>query len=229
PRRPARAAGPRPGDDDRRRARHQPVPGRAFSRAGAAAAPRPAPRPQAPGAGHRLGAGHRVEAARPVTKEADYAMIRSHEAGSLRRAQAGERVTLAGWGARRRDHGGVGFIDLRDASGVVEGVFRGEGGDRPEDALRAGFWIRGGGEVRQRPPGNENPDLPTGQIEVVADDLEVLAESEPLPFPVEGTGELSEDVRLRYRYLDIRRPEMAAALRLRSEASYLAGDVMREH
>jgi aspartyl-tRNA synthetase len=164
-----------------------------------------------------------------VTKEADYAMIRSHEAGTLRQAQAGERVTLAGWVARRRDHGGVVFIDLRDASGVVQVVFRGEGEDRPEHALRAEFCIRVSGEVRERPPGNENPDLPTGQIEVVADDLEVLAESEPLPFPVEGTGELSEDVRLRYRYLDIRRPETAAALRLRSEASYLVGDVMREH
>ncbi len=164
-----------------------------------------------------------------MTKEADYAMIRSHEAGTLRQAQAGERVTLAGWVARRRDHGGVVFIDLRDASGVVQVVFRGEGEDRPEHALRAEFCIRVSGEVRERPPGNENPDLPTGQIEVVADDLEVLAESEPLPFPVEGTGELSEDVRLRYRYLDIRRPETAAALRLRSEASYLVGDVMREH
>src|SRR5499427_9136156 len=156
-------------------------------------------------------------------------MIRSHEAGTLRQAQAGERVTLAGWVARRRDHGGVVFIDLRDASGVVQVVFRGEGEDRPEHALRAEFCIRVSGEVRERPPGNENPDLPTGQIEVVVDDLEVLAESEPLPFPVEGTGELNEDVRLRYRYLDIRRPETAAALRVRSAASYLAGDVMREH
>jgi aspartyl-tRNA synthetase len=156
-------------------------------------------------------------------------MIRSHEAGTLRPAQAGEWVTLAGWVARRRDHGGVVFIDLRDASGVVQVVFRGEGEDRPEHALRAEFCIKVSGEVRQRPPGNENPDLPTGQIEVVADDLEVLAESEPLPFPVEGTGELNEDVRLRYRYLDIRRPETAAALRIRSAASYLAGDVMREH
>ena len=156
-------------------------------------------------------------------------MIRSHEAGTLRQAQAGERVTLAGWVARRRDHGGVVFIDLRDASGVVQVVFRGEGEDRPEHALRAEFCIRVSGEVRERPPGNENPDLPTGQVEVVADDLEVLAESEPLPFPVEGTGELNEDVRLRYRYLDIRRPETTAALRVRSAASYLAGDVMREH
>ena len=190
--------------------------------AGLSPGPGPSPRPgPAPATGPKE--------ARPVTKEADYAMIRSHEAGTLRRAQAGERVTLAGWVARRRDHGGVVFIDLRDASGVVQVVFRGEGEDRPEHALRAEFCIRVTGEVRERPPGNENPDLPTGQIEVVADDLEVLAESEPLPFPVEGAGELSEDVRLRYRYLDIRRPETAAALRLRSEASYLAGDVMREH
>jgi aspartyl-tRNA synthetase len=156
-------------------------------------------------------------------------MIRSHEAGTLRQTDAGERVTLAGWVARRRDHGGVVFIDLRDASGVVQVVFRGEGEDRPEHALRAEFCIRVTGEVRERPAGNENPELPTGGIEVVADGLEVLAESDPLPFPVEGTGDLNEDLRLRYRYLDIRRPETADALRARSRASYLVGDVMREH
>src|SRR6201998_10259 len=156
-------------------------------------------------------------------------MIRSHGAGTLRRAQAGEQVTLAGWVARRRDHGGLVFIDLRDASGVVQVVFRGEGEDRPEHALRAEFCIRVAGEVRERPEGNENPELTTGEVEVIAAGLEVLAEDGPLPFPVEGPGELSEDVRLRYRYLDIRRAETAAALRLRSEASYLAGDVMREH
>jgi aspartyl-tRNA synthetase len=156
-------------------------------------------------------------------------MIRSHMAGTLRLAQAGEQVTLAGWVARRRDHGGVVFIDLRDASGVVQVVFRGEGEDRPEHALRAEFCIRVTGEVRERPAGNENPELPTGQIEVVAAELEVLSEADPLPFPIEGAGDLSEDVRLRYRYLDIRRPEMADALRMRSRASYLAGDVMREH
>jgi aspartyl-tRNA synthetase len=154
-------------------------------------------------------------------------MIRTHEAGTLRPAQAGERVTLAGWVARRRDHGGVVFIDLRDASGVVQVVFRGEGEDRPEHALRAEFCIRVTGEVRQRPAGNENPELPTGGVEVAAAALEVLSEADPLPFPVEGAGELSEDVRLRFRYLDIRRPEMAAALRLRSEATYLAGEVLR--
>jgi aspartyl-tRNA synthetase len=159
-------------------------------------------------------------------------MIRTHEAGTLRPAQAGERVTLAGWVARRRDHGGVVFIDLRDASGVVQVVFRGEGEDRPEHALRAEFCIQLTGEVRPRPAGNENPELPTGEVEVVADEpggLVVLSEAGPLPFPIEGGGELSEDVRLRYRYLDIRRAEMAAALRLRSEATYLAGEVLRAH
>jgi aspartyl-tRNA synthetase len=95
--------------------------------------------------------------------------------------------------------------------------------------LRAEFCVRVTGEVRRRPAGNENPDLPTGEVEVAVSELEVLAESDPLPFPVEGAGELSEDVRLRYRYLDIRRTEMAAALRARSQAAYLVGDVMREH
>jgi aspartyl-tRNA synthetase len=159
-------------------------------------------------------------------------MIRTHEAGTLRPAQAGERVTLAGWVSRRRDHGGVVFIDLRDASGVVQVVFRGEGEDRPEHALRAEFCIQVTGELRLRPAGNENPELPTGQVEVVADEpggLEVLSEAAPLPFPVEGGGELNEDLRLRYRYLDIRRAEMAAALRLRSEATYLASEVLHAH
>ena len=155
-------------------------------------------------------------------------MIRTHQAGALRAAQAGEAVTLAGWVARRRDHGGVVFIDLRDASGTVQVVFRGDGEDRPEHALRAEFCVRVTGVVRRRPAGNENPELPTGEVEVVAEGLEVLSESEPLPFPVEGTAELNEDIRLRYRYLDIRRAETAAAVRLRSAATYLVGDVMRD-
>jgi aspartyl-tRNA synthetase len=156
-------------------------------------------------------------------------MIRTHEAGELRAAQAGDRVVLAGWVARRRDHGGVTFIDLRDASGVVQVVLRDEGESGPAHALRAEFCVRVTGEVRRRPAGNENPDLPTGEIEVVAGELEVLAESDPLPFPIEGGGELNEDIRLRYRYLDIRRAETASALRTRSQAGYLVSDVMREH
>jgi len=153
-------------------------------------------------------------------------MIRTHEAGTLRTSHAGQQVTLAGWVARRRDHGGVVFIDLRDASGVAQIVIR---QDELAHDLRAEFCVRATGEVRRRPAGNENPDLPTGEVEVAVSELEVLAESDPLPFPVEGAGELSEDVRLRYRYLDIRRTEMAAALRARSQAAYLVGDVMREH
>ena len=151
-------------------------------------------------------------------------MIRTHEAGALRAAQAGQQVTLTGWVARRRDHGGVVFIDLRDASGVVQVVLR---ADDVAHELRAEFCVRITGEVRSRPAGNENPELPTGEIEVAATELEVLAECDPLPFPIEGNAELNEEVRLRYRYLDIRRADMTAALRARSTAAYLVSDVMR--
>ncbi|MEP7025490.1 MAG: aspartate--tRNA ligase [Actinomycetota bacterium] len=153
-------------------------------------------------------------------------MIRTHEAGTLRASLEGQQVTLAGWVARRRDHGGVVFIDLRDASGVAQIVLR---QDELAHDLRAEFCVRVTGEVRRRPAGNENPELPTGEVEVAVAEIEVLSESDPLPFPVEGAGELSEDIRLRYRYLDIRRSEMAAALRARSHAAYLVSDVMREH
>ncbi|HLH57843.1 MAG TPA: amino acid--tRNA ligase-related protein, partial [Streptosporangiaceae bacterium] len=153
-------------------------------------------------------------------------MIRTHEAGALRASDAGQRVTLAGWVARRRDHGGVVFIDLRDASGVAQVVLREE--DLAHD-LRAEFCVLVTGEVRQRPAGNENPELPTGDIEVSAESVEVLSESAPLPFPIEGSAEVNEDVRLRYRYLDIRRAEVARGLRVRSEAGYVVADVMRQH
>jgi aspartyl-tRNA synthetase len=153
-------------------------------------------------------------------------MIRSHDAGTLRASDEGRNVTLAGWVARRRDHGGVVFIDLRDASGVVQVVFRQD--DVAHD-LRAEFCVLVTGTVRRRPAGNENPELATGEIEVAVSELEVLSESDPLPFPIEGAAELNEEVRLHYRYLDIRRAEMAAALRARSTAAYLVSDVMRDH
>ncbi len=153
-------------------------------------------------------------------------MMRTREAGTLRASDEGQNVTLAGWVARRRDHGGVVFIDLRDGSGVVQVVFRQE--DVAHD-LRAEFCVLVTGVVRRRPAGNENPELATGQVEVAVTEIEVLAESDPLPFQIEGAGELNEEVRLRYRYLDIRRAEMSAALRARSAAAYLVGDVMREH
>ncbi|HXL91901.1 MAG TPA: aspartate--tRNA ligase [Streptosporangiaceae bacterium] len=165
-------------------------------------------------------------------------MIRTHEAGTLRASHAGERVVLAGWVARRRDHGGVVFLDLRDASGVVQVVVRDSGpgaagGGAPASErlhdLRAEYCVKVDGVVRARPEGNENPELPTGGVEVVADVVEVLSEAEPLPFPVEGDADVNEDIRLKYRYLDIRREGTAHALRARSEAGYLLSDVMREH
>jgi aspartyl-tRNA synthetase len=155
-------------------------------------------------------------------------MIRTHEAGTLRADHAGEDVVLAGWVARRRDHGGVVFIDLRDASGIVQVVWRGEEGAGAHE-VRAEFCVLVTGTVRIRPAGNENPELPTGQVEVVADAVEVLSEAEALPFPIEGSAEVSEDVRLKYRYLDIRREDTARALRIRSQAAYLLSDVMRAH
>jgi aspartyl-tRNA synthetase len=158
-------------------------------------------------------------------------MIRSHEAGSLRASSAGEQVRLAGWVARRRDHGGVVFIDLRDGSGIVQVVLREE--DVAHD-LRAEFCVLVTGTVRQRPAGNENPELATGDVEVAADSLEVLSQADPLPFPIEasagqGSGDLNEEVRLRYRYLDIRRADMGATLRARSKAVYLLNEVMDAH
>ncbi|MFI7703761.1 aspartate--tRNA ligase [Nonomuraea sp. NPDC049480] len=152
-------------------------------------------------------------------------MIRTHTAGSLREEHAGQKVTLAGWVARRRDHGGVVFIDLRDATGSAQVVFREE--DHAHD-LRAEYCVKIVGEVRVRPEGNENPDLPTGKIEVVADTVEVLSESAPLPFPIEGNVGVSEEARLKYRYLDIRRQQVATAMRVRSKATYLANETMNE-
>ncbi|MFC4562610.1 aspartate--tRNA ligase [Nocardiopsis mangrovi] len=153
-------------------------------------------------------------------------MIRTHDAGALRAEHADETVVLAGWVGRRRDHGGVVFLDLREASGVVQVVVR---EDELAHDLRAEYCIKVTGTVRIRPEGNANPEIPTGDIEVVADHIEVLSESAPLPFPLDGSQDVSEEARLRYRYLDIRRPERATALRARSTASYIVHDVMRRH
>jgi aspartyl-tRNA synthetase len=154
--------------------------------------------------------------------------MRTHPAGTLGAEHAGHTVTLAGWVARRRDHGGVIFIDLRDASGITQVVFR--EGDMAERAhrLRAEFCLQVTGTVAIRPEGNENPDIPTGSIEVTADGLTVLSESAPLPFPLDEHLEVGAEVRLRHRYLDLRRPSVAAAMRLRSEANRIARAVLHE-
>ena len=154
--------------------------------------------------------------------------MRSHDAGTLRAEHAGQTVTLAGWVARRRDHGGVIFIDLRDASGTAQVVFReGEMAERAH-RLRSEFCIQIVGEVVIRPEGNENPELPTGAIEVTVTALTVLSESAPLPFPIDEHAEVGEEVRLKYRYLDLRRSGPAAAIRLRSEVNRAAREVLHE-
>jgi aspartyl-tRNA synthetase len=160
-------------------------------------------------------------------------VIRTAEAGTLRAADAGRSVVLAGWVARRRDHGGVIFVDLRDAAGRVQVVFREGEMAAAAHQLRAEYCVSVTGTVERRPEGNENPELPTGEVEVIAAGLEVLSEAAPLPFPVDDarsgeSGAVGEEARLKWRYLDLRRSGPAAALRLRSEANRIARQVMTE-
>ncbi|WP_300019463.1 aspartate--tRNA ligase [Pseudonocardia sp.] len=153
-------------------------------------------------------------------------MMRTHPAGTLRAEHAGQTVTLAGWVSRRRDHGGVIFVDLRDSSGSAQVVFReGEMAERAH-RLRSEFCVQVTGEVGIRPAGNENPDLPTGAVEVTVSELTVLSESAPLPFPVDEHAEVGEEIRLRHRYLDLRRSGPAAAMRLRSAVNKAARGVL---
>ena len=149
-------------------------------------------------------------------------MLRTHTAGELRQEHIGQTVTLTGWIGRRRDHGGVTFLDLRDAAGVTQVVVR-------EDEamhLRSEYVLKVTGSVDRRPEGNENPQLPTGEIEVTATEVEVLSASAPLPFQLDEHSEVGEETRLRYRYLDLRRQGPAAAMRLRSEVNRAARDTL---
>jgi aspartyl-tRNA synthetase len=154
-------------------------------------------------------------------------MLRTHGAGTLRASHVGQAVTLAGWVARRRDHGGVAFIDFRDATGWVQVVIRDE---KIAGALRAEWCLKITGEVVTRPSGNENSAVPTGAIEVMGDDVEILSEASALPFPVDSGDdvEISEEVRLKYRYLDLRREGPAANLRLRSKVTSTIRRVMED-
>ena len=156
-------------------------------------------------------------------------MLRTRTAGSLRRTDIGQTVTLTGWVDRRRDHGGVAFIDLRDASGIAQVVIR----EEVAHDLRAEYVLQVTGEVSARPEGNANPNLPTGEIEVVVSDVEILNPSAPLPFQVsdhaEDAGSVGEEARLKYRYLDLRRSSMQHAIRLRSQVSQAARKVLASH
>ena len=154
-------------------------------------------------------------------------MLRTHEAGSLRASDIGTDVTLTGWVARRRDHGGVAFIDLRDASGVVQVVVRDEVlAASGAHELRNEYCIKVDGVVEARPDGNANPDLPTGEVEVAIRELEVLNPSAPLPFQIDERVTVGEEARLKYRYLDLRRPAPAKAIRLRSKVNAAARRVL---
>jgi aspartyl-tRNA synthetase len=157
-------------------------------------------------------------------------VLRTHEAGTLRADHSGQTVTLTGWVARRRDHGGVAFLDLRDGSGVAQVVARDEvleeGGAHD---VRNEYCVKVTGQVRVRPEGNTNPDLPTGEIEVVVDELEVLNPSAPLPFQIDERVSVGEEARLKHRYLDLRRPgasSAGAAIRLRSQVNAAARKIL---
>jgi aspartyl-tRNA synthetase len=152
-------------------------------------------------------------------------LIRTHGAGTIRKSQVGQTITLAGWVARRRDHGGVAFIDFRDATGWVQVVIRDEA---IANMLRAEWCLKITGVVSERPAGNENANVATGEIEIMADEVIVLSEAAALPFPVDSGDEanISEEVRLKYRYLDLRREKPAANLRMRSKVTAAIRRVM---
>jgi aspartyl-tRNA synthetase len=152
-------------------------------------------------------------------------VLRTHQLGTLTAEHIGETVTLTGWVARRRDHGGVAFLDLRDASGFAQIVVREEEVFHP---LRNEFVLQITGKVERRPAGNENPALATGQIEVIAESVVVLNTSAPLPFQIDEHVEVGEEARLRHRYLDLRRPTPNRNIRLRSEANRIARNLLHD-
>ena len=147
--------------------------------------------------------------------------MRSHYCGQLRASDVDQQITLCGWVHRRRDHGGVIFLDLRDREGIVQVVFDPDREDSfvLADACRNEFVVKVKGLVRARPVGTDNPEMPTGAVEVLGQELEILNKSETPPFQLDEHQSVGEDVRLKYRYVDLRRPEMAAKLKLRSKVS----------
>lgn len=158
-------------------------------------------------------------------------MLRTHLAGNLNKELDGQTVTLTGWVARRRDHGGVIFIDLRDRSGLAQVVFRESEVAEAAHDLRSEYVIRVTGTVEPRPEGSANPNLASGEIEVNVTDLTVLNKAAALPFQIEdaSSNEVGEEARLRYRYLDLRRERQAQAIRLRAKANQAARHVLDSH
>jgi len=158
-------------------------------------------------------------------------MVRDKWCGEIRESDIGSNMSLAGWVFRRRDHGGLIFVDLRDRSGIAQVVFSPDVSKEAHELahdLRGEFVIFVSGEVRRRPEGTENPNLPTGMVELYAKKLEVLNEAAPLPFPMEEASEASESLRLKYRYLDMRRPELQHNLIVRHRAAKVIRDYLDE-
>ncbi len=156
-------------------------------------------------------------------------MYRDRNCGEVSESQIGNTVTLSGWVFRWRDHGGLIFIDLRDRSGIVQVVFSpdvSEDAHRLAHTLRSEYVIKVRGEVRRRPEGTENPEIPTGSLEVYASELEILSKADPLPFMIDEPKEISEPIRLRYRYLDLRRPEMMRNLVVRHRVTKTIRDYL---
>ncbi|MCV7527319.1 aspartate--tRNA ligase [Micrococcus luteus] len=150
-------------------------------------------------------------------------MLRTHSLGELNASLIGQTVTVTGWVARRRDHGGVAFVDLRDASGFAQVVVREEA---DFDPLRNEWVLQVTGTVERRPEGNENPNLPSGEIELIAETVTVLNTAAALPFQVDEHVEVGEEARLRHRYLDLRRPQPSRIMRLRSEVNRTARELL---
>jgi len=152
-------------------------------------------------------------------------MLRTTNAGALRLSDVGSKVTLAGWVGKRRDHGGIAFLDLRDSTGTVQVVVRDEA---VAGELRSEFCLQIVGTVEARPAGNENSEIQTGDIEVIADSVVVLSKSAPLPFPIDDAITVGEETRLKYRYLDLRRPSAGNILRMRSDVNRIAREVLHD-
>lgn len=158
-------------------------------------------------------------------------MMRTHPCGELRPSDAGSQAVLCGWVETVRDHGGVLFIDLRDHSGIAQVVAHPE--DAPDafataERVRAEYVLRVSGGIRPRPEGTVNPDLPTGEVEVAVEEIEILARSEPLPFQLDESVSTDEGLRLRYRPVDLRRPRMQSILRMRAAVTQAARGVLSE-
>lgn len=149
-------------------------------------------------------------------------MLKTHNCAELA-TQAGQQVSAAGWIARRRDHGGVAFFDLRDASGVIQVVVHDE---TLAHSLKPESCVKVSGTIQNRPAGNENPDLITGMIELVANEIKIFSTASPLPFQIEDSNDVGDEIRLKHRYLDLRRPKMAGNLKLRSRANAIARDLL---